>query len=154
MSVEIRSETVTDTVVGMWQALSRRDWEALKTFLSDDCIYLDMPVGPTAAARGPEDIVKRLKIGIEPLASYVNHDGLLVANGEDVMYEHSETWHWASGESAVLQFATVHKVVDGKITLWKDYWDMGALANHAPPSWLADFANADMSWVFDATGLV
>jgi limonene-1,2-epoxide hydrolase len=154
MSVEIRSETVTDTVVGMWQALSRRDWEALKTFLSDDCIYLDMPVGPTAAARGPEDIVKRLKIGIEPLASYVNHDGLLVANGEDVMYEHSETWHWASGESAVLQFATVHKVVDAKITLWKDYWDMGALANHAPPSWLADFANADMSWVFDATGLV
>ncbi len=145
---------MTDVVVGMWQALSRRDWGALKTYLSDDCIYLDMPVGPGAAARGPEDIVKRLKIGIEPLASYVNHDGLLVDNGVDVMYEHSETWHWASGESAVLQFATVHKVVDGKITLWKDYWDMAALTNHAPPTWLADFANADMSWVFDATGLV
>jgi limonene-1,2-epoxide hydrolase len=162
MSVEIHPEAVAsaakEAVVSMWQALSRRDWEALKTFLSDDCIYLDMPVGPTAAARGPEDIVKRLKIGLEPLASYVNHDGLLVANGADVMYEHSETWHWASGESAVLQFATVHRVVFengvGKITLWKDYWDMGALANHAPPSWLADFAGADVSWVFDATGLV
>jgi limonene-1,2-epoxide hydrolase len=154
MSVEVRSAEVTNTVVGMWQALSQRDWEALKTFLSDDCIYLDMPVGPTAAARGPADIVKRLKIGLEPLASYVNHQGLLIADGADVMYEHSETWHWASGESAVLHFVTVHRVVDGKITLWKDYWDMGALANHAPPSWLADFANADMSWVFDATGLV
>jgi hypothetical protein len=31
---------------------------------------------------------------------------------------------------------------------------MGALANHAPPSWMEDFANADMSWMFDATGLV
>ena len=31
--------------------------------------------GPTAAARGPEDIVKRLKIGIEPLASYENFTG-------------------------------------------------------------------------------
>ena len=31
---------------------------------------------------------------------------------------------------------------------------MGALANHAPPGWMADFANADMSWVFDATGVV
>jgi hypothetical protein len=31
---------------------------------------------------------------------------------------------------------------------------MGALADHAPPTWLADFAGADMSWVFDATGLV
>lgn len=31
---------------------------------------------------------------------------------------------------------------------------MGALANNAPPTWMEDFANADMSWVFDATGLV
>jgi hypothetical protein len=38
--------------------------------------------------------------------------------------------------------------------IWKDYWDMGALADHAPPSWMEDFANADMSWIFDATGLV
>ncbi len=55
--------SVEDTVLGMWKALSARDWESLKTFLSDDCIYLDMPFGPAAAARGPDDIVKRLKIG-------------------------------------------------------------------------------------------
>lgn len=59
---------VSDTVLGMWQALSRRDWAAVKSFLSDDCIYVDMPVGPALAARGPEDIVKRLKVGLEPLA--------------------------------------------------------------------------------------
>jgi len=126
----------------------------LKTYLSDDCLYLDMPVGPAAAARGPDDIVKRLKIGLQPLASYRNSDGLMVSSGADVMYEHQEEWHWETGESAVLQFVTVHRVENGKITLWKDYWDMGALTNHAPPTWLADFATADMSWVFDATGLV
>ncbi|MGB3481419.1 MAG: limonene-1,2-epoxide hydrolase family protein [Mycobacterium sp.] len=146
--------TPREVVVGMWRALSARDWEAVKTFLADDCIYLDMPVGPTAAAKGPDDIVKRLKIGLEPLAGYQNFDGLLVADGPDVMYEHSERWHWAGGETALLQFATVHKVVDGRITLWKDYWDMGALANHAPPSWMEDFATADMSWMYDATGQV
>lgn len=138
----------------MWKALSERDWEQVKTFLSDDCIYLDMPVGPTAAARGPENIVKRLKIGLEPLASYENFTGLLVDNGTDAMYEHSEEWHWPTGESAVLKFVSVHKVVDGKITLWKDYWDMAGLTAHAPPTWLADLADADMSWVFDATGLI
>lgn len=146
--------SVRDTVLGMWAALSERDWETVKTYLSDDCIYLDVPVGPAAAARGPEDIVKRLKIGLEPLASYQNFTGLMVDNGVEVMYEHSEEWHWASGESAILNFVSVHRVEDDRITLWKDYWDMGALANHAPPSWLDDFANADMSWVFDATGLV
>ena len=145
---------VADTVFGMWKALSNRDWETLKTFVSDDCIYVDMPVGPAAAARGPEDIVKRLKIGLEPLAGYENHDGVLVSNGTDAMYEHSETWTFKTGESGVLRFVTVHKVVDGKITLWKDYWDMNGLTSFAPPTWLEDLATADMSWVFDATGLV
>lgn len=77
-----------------------------------------------------------------------------MANGEDVMYEHSETWNWQTGETALLRFVTVHKVTDGKITLWKDYWDMGALVNFAPASWMQDFATADMSWIFDATGLI
>jgi limonene-1,2-epoxide hydrolase len=156
MPVDQLTETdrVETAVHGMWKALSARNWDALKTYLSPDCIYLDMPVGPTAAARGPEDIVKRLKIGIEPLASYQNFTGLMVTNGVDVMYEHHEEWHWVTGESAVLQFVSVHRVEDGRITLWKDYWNMSALADHAPPNWLADFATADMSWVFDATGLV
>jgi hypothetical protein len=88
---------VDETVLALWQALSGRDWEAVKTFLSADCVYVDMPLGPTLAARGPDDIVKRLKVALEPLAEYENHDGLLVSNGSDVMYEHSETWRWKRG---------------------------------------------------------
>jgi len=145
---------VDDTVLGLWQALSRRDWDAVKTFLSDDCVYVDMPVGPTLAARGPDDIVKRLKVGLEPLAGYENHDGVLVSNGSDAMYEHSETWRWNSGETAVLQFVTVHRVENGKVTVWKDYWDMGSMTAQAPPTWLEDLGTADTSWIFDATGLI
>ena len=145
---------VESTVLGMWKALSDRDWEAVKTFLAEDCIYIDMPVGPAAAARGPDDIVKRLKLGLESLAGYRNHDGLLVSNGRDVMYEHSETWDWVTGESAVLQFVTVHKVVDGAITVWKDYWDFAGLLNHAPADWMEQLSQGDMSWMFDATGLL
>lgn len=153
MPVE-QTVTAADVVRGMWNALSARDWEAVKTFVSDDCIYLDMPVGATAAAKGPENIVKRLKIGLESLAGYQNFEGVLVADGPNVMYEHSEQWDWRTGESALLRFVTVHRVLHGKITLWKDYWDMGALTNHAPPTWLEDFATADMSWIYDASGEV
>ena len=52
MSVEAQSveaqldTTVRDVVLGMWQALSDRDWDRLVTYLADDCIYLDVPVGP------------------------------------------------------------------------------------------------------------
>jgi ketosteroid isomerase-like protein len=142
------------TVRGLWAALSRRDWDAVAPFLADDCIYLDVPYGPTLAARGPTDIIARIKIGFEPLSDYRNHDGLLVVDGDDAIYEHSERWEWPTGEVAVLPFVTVHRVRDGAITLWKDYWDSATLVNSAPASWMADLAAADTSWVFDATGHV
>jgi limonene-1,2-epoxide hydrolase len=150
---EVSTNTVEATaVLGLWQALSRRDWDAVKPFLSPDCLYVDMPM-PALSARGPEDIVKRLKLGLEPLAGYDNHDGVLLSNGSDVMYEHSETWTFETGEQGVLRFVTVHKVVDGKVTVWKDYWDVNSLIAFAPPTWLEDLSTADTSWILDATGL-
>lgn len=142
-----------DVVLGMWKALSDRDWEKVKTFLAEDCIYVDMPVGPTAAARGPEDIVKRLKVGLEPLAGYRNHDGLLVSDGEHVMYEHSETWNWASGEARCCSSSRCTGFVTEKSCSGRT-WDFGGLLNHAPPDWMEQLATADTSWIFDATGLI
>src|SRR4051812_11040816 len=144
---------VEETVLGLWKALSDRDWDSVSSFLSDDCLYVDMPM-PATAARGRENIVTRLKIGLESLASYVNHDGLLLSNGVDVIYEHSETWGWHSGETVRLAFVSVHRVEDDKITLWKDYSDFNTLLSAAPPSYIEGLASVDTSWVFDASGLV
>ncbi len=148
------TSTPENVVRALWKALAARDWDALAPLVADDCIYFDVPVGPTAAARGPKDIIKRLKIGLEPLASYTNHEGLMVSDGSNVLYEHSETWTWESGESALLPFVTVHKVAGDKITVWKDYWDYATLLNAAPADWLERMAGSDTSWIFDATGLV
>lgn len=145
--------TSDDVVLGMWQALARHDWDALKTHLAADCLYVDMPM-PAAAARGPENIVKRLRLLFDRLAEYRHHGGQLVSNGPDVMYEHSETWVFPTGEQGTLRFATVHRVVDGKITVWKDYWDFSSMLAFAPPNYFENFGADDMSWVFDATELV
>ena len=150
---ELSTIAVENVVVGLWHALSRRDWDAIKTFLSDDCLYVDMPV-PAVSARGPEGIVKRLRMGLEHLAGYENHPGVLVSNGSDALYEHSETWTFTTGEQGVLRFVTVHQVVDGKVTLWKDYWDMNSLVSFAPPNHFEALGNGDTSWIFDATGLI
>lgn len=142
-----------DVVHDMWQALSRRDWDAITPFLSADCLYVDMPI-PAMAAHGPENIVKRLKRLLAALPGYEGHDGVLVANGPDVMYEHSETWTFPTGEQALVKVVTVHRVVDGKITVWKDYWDMAGFMASAPASYFEGFGTGDTSWVFDATGLI
>ncbi|MBA2953393.1 nuclear transport factor 2 family protein [Nocardioides sp. MAH-18] len=138
---------------GLWQTLSKRDYDGIADWVTDDCIYLDVPVGPAFAARGPADIVKRLQVGWGGLAAYENHDGLLVADDDgNVMYEHTETWTFASGEVVTLAFVSVHRVRDGRVCLWKDYWDYGAIMNNAPASWVESLATADTSWAYDATG--
>src|SRR6516165_11764553 len=119
--------------------------------------YVDMPI-PALSARGPEDIVKKLKMAVEPLAGYENHDGLLLSNGTDVTYEHSETWTFPTGERGVLRFVTVHKVVlqngEAKIAVWKDYYDLTTLTSFAPPNHFENLAGFDTSWIFDASGLI
>jgi hypothetical protein len=54
----------------------------------------------------------------------------------------------------VLRFVSVHQVVDGKITVWKDYWDFNSLVAFAPPSHFENLAGGDTSWIFDASALV
>jgi limonene-1,2-epoxide hydrolase len=149
-----RTRTPTEAVLGLWRTLSARDWDHLAEWVSEDCIYVDMPVGAALAARGPADIVKRLQVGLRDLAGYENHDGLLIADGDTVMYEHSETWTFATGEVVELPFVTVHRVRDGRVSLWKDYWDFGTVASSAPADWMERLQQADTSWIFDATGLV
>lgn len=141
-----------EAVHGLWQTLSRRDYDGIADWVTDDCIYLDVPVGPALAARGPVDIAKRLRVGWGGLAAYENHDGLLLTDDGNAMYEHTETWTFTSGEVFTLAFVTVHRVRDGKVCLWKDYWDYGAIMNNAPASWVESLAAADTSWVYDATG--
>ena len=150
---EVSTVAVEDVVLGMWRALSRRDLDAVKTFLAEDCLYVDMPI-PALSARGPEDIVKKLKMAVEPLADYENHDGLLLSSGPDVVYEHSETWTFTTGEQGVLRFVTVHKVIDGKVALWKDYYDLTTLTSFAPPNHFEGLGAWDTRWIFDATSLL
>ena len=53
------------TVAAFWDALYARDWDQVRSFFGPDSIYLDVPTGPTAAARGPADIEKRLRLGLD-----------------------------------------------------------------------------------------
>ncbi len=139
-------------VAGFWDALYDRDWDRVRSFFGPDSIYLDVPTGPTAAARGPGDIEKRLRLGLEDLAGYEHGPGTVVAEGGIVVTEHTEHWTWPSGEQVTLPFVSVQHVADGTITLWKDYWDLGTLMGAAPPDWMDQLMGGDLSWMTDVSG--
>lgn len=134
-----------------WTALYSRDWDLIASFFGPDSVYWDVPVGPGAAAKGPVDIVSRLKLGLDGLAGYEQFEGPVVSQGGTVITEHREVWHWETGETASLPFVSVMRVDGGIITLWKDYWDYNTLMQAAPASWQQRLDEADLSWLYDAS---
>jgi limonene-1,2-epoxide hydrolase len=146
--------TPAETAAAFWQALYDRDWPRIRSFFAPDSIYYDVPTGPATAGRGPDGIEARLRLGLETLSGYEHEQGLVVADGEYVITEHAETWHWTGGASVTLPFVSVQRVVDGKIVAWKDYWDHQTLMNAAPADWHERLATADLSWIYDASSEV
>jgi ketosteroid isomerase-like protein len=118
-----------------WEDMGRRDFGAVRGYFTADAHYTDVPA-PEDGARGPDAIEARLRLGIEPLERYVPRPGKMVAEGDMVILEHSEEWHWGTGETVVLPFVSVFELRDGLIARWWDYWDMGTLINAAPQWWI------------------
>jgi limonene-1,2-epoxide hydrolase len=135
-------------VVGeMWKCLYAKDWEGVAARIAPDGHYEDVPA-PDPGATGPENVVRRLRIGLDPVVRFEHDIHRTVAEGDSVLIEHTETWHFETGERVVNHFVTVHEVQDGRITLWRDYWDLNTLMSQAPKWWierLAGFGESDFS---------
>jgi limonene-1,2-epoxide hydrolase len=130
------SATNREIVERFWADLYRRDFDAVGAYFADDGEYTDVPTPADDVARGPAQIAARLRLGLEPL-SEIHHDiRQIVAEGDTVVTEHVEHWHWPSGEQASLPFVSIHELRDGKIVRWWDYWDLGTLMGAAPSWWV------------------
>jgi limonene-1,2-epoxide hydrolase len=135
-------------IVGeLWSRLYRKDWDGVAACIAPDGHYEDVPA-PDAGATGPANVVKRLRIGLEPVQRFEHDVHRVVAEGCCVVVEHTETWHFETGEAVRNHFVTIHEVKDGKISLWRDYWDLNTLMAQAPRWWierLAKFSPADFA---------
>ncbi len=130
-----------------WRDLYERNFEKASSYFAEDGLYEDVPA-PDGGARGPAAVAKRLRIGLEPIEGYVHHLHRMVAEGDTVITEHTEDWHFHTGEVVSLPFVSVHVIRDGQIVLWRDYWDMNTLMSGAPKWWiehLAKFSEADFA---------
>lgn len=136
-----------EIVQRMWACLYRKDFDGVASWIADDGLYEDVPT-PDAGAVGPENVVKRLRLGLDSVERFEHEIHRTVADGDVVMIEHTETWHFATGEKITNPFVTVHEVRGGKIALWRDYWDLSHLMSQAPAWWierLAGKTDADFS---------
>ena len=135
-----RAEEHKRIVRSFWAALYERNWDRIGGYFGPDSEYTDVPSPADDVAHGPAQIVARLRLGLEKVAAYEHDLRLMVAEGDTVVTEHSETWHWHTGESVTLPFVSVHELRDGTIVRWWDYWDLQTLMQAAPDWWIEHVA--------------
>ena len=140
MSIEANRKTVET----MWSALSAMDWKTLKSCLSDDVHYEDVPT-EDPGAHGPENVVKRLAIAFDQLIDHQHTIHHLVCEGDVVFLDHTEVWTFKTGEKASNQFATLHEMKDGKVTRWSDYWDVSGFVAQFPAWFLEEMAKSSQA---------
>jgi limonene-1,2-epoxide hydrolase len=131
-------------VESMWACLYRKDFDGVAAHIAEDGHYEDVPA-PDSGATGPANVVKRLRVGLDPVVRFEHEVHRVVAEGRNVVVEHTETWHFETGEVLRNPFVTVHEVVNGRITLWRDYWDLNGMMAQAPRWWIEQIARHDES---------
>ncbi len=136
-------------VAQFWDALYAHDWDAIGGFFTAEANYVDVGTGESGGgAHGPAQIVARLRLGLEPVASHTHRMGLMVAEGSTVATEHAEEWAFHTGEVILHPFTSVMELDDdGLIARWWDYSNLSNLLDNAPQWWLEHIASGWRSTV-------
>ncbi len=125
-----------------WDALYDHDWDAVAGFFTADANYVDVGLGERGGgAFGGDQVVARLRLGLEPVAGHTHRMGLMVAEGSMVVTEHAEEWAFHTGEVILHPFTSVMEIDgDGRIARWWDYSNLSNLLDNAPAWWLEHIA--------------
>jgi limonene-1,2-epoxide hydrolase len=98
--------------------------EAMRAFLSDDVVYHNIPMEPAEGIDATMELVNAFMGMFEKLEFEIHH---LASDGSTVLTERTD--HFTlNGRSAPLPVMGAFHVLDGKITAWRDYFDMAQVS--------------------------
>jgi limonene-1,2-epoxide hydrolase len=105
------------------RAIERHDLDAALELVTDDVVYDNVPMG---AVHGPEGMRRTLEPFLAVTGATVWQIHRQVAGGDVVMNERTDRFELHDGRQIELAVAGVFVVRDGRIALWRDYFDLGS----------------------------
>lgn len=118
------------TVLAFCAAFARRDVDEVLGFFADGAVYHNIPFAP---ARGAEEIRAVLDAFV-PGSPSIEFDVRHVASAGPVVFTERVDRMTFDGRDVELPVAGVFELADGKITAWRDYFDLQQLMGGAPSS--------------------
>ena len=105
-------------------AASTRDPAVLRAFFSDDIVYHNIPMAPAEGIEATMAVIDMFVGMCESMEFEVHH---LASDGSTVLTERTDTFT-IKGKTAPLPVMGAFHVSDGKITAWRDYFDMAQVS--------------------------
>ncbi len=118
--------TPGEAVTALIKANEARDIDALLEVLTDDVAYENVPM---SVLNGHAEVREMLS-GFLGMASRVEWEVLhQVEQGDVVMNERVDRFWMADGKEIALRVAGLFEVRDGKVAVWRDYFDLAAFTS-------------------------
>ena len=122
------SDAPIDVVRRFCEAWGNQDLDTIVAFFSDDAVYHNIPLAPVV---GPDQIratIEGFSGGVEKIEFIVD---AIAAAGDTVLTERRDIFTFANGVIDLPVMGTF-EVADGKITAWRDYFDMNQFMSQMP----------------------
>lgn len=121
--------TSAQSIVGQFlAAIERKDIDDALSFLSEDCVYDNVPIGPVTGHEAVRSILGPLLAG----ASRVEWEVLRESTTGNVVFnERIDRFDLPHG-TVELPVTGVWEVHDEKISLWRDYFDLASFTRQMP----------------------
>lgn len=115
------AEEIVNTFTARITAL---DFDGAFELVAEDIEYDNVPIGKVTGPDGIRSVFAQLDaMGVTAMEWTVHRQ---VASATTVMNERTDRFD-AGAKSAAVAVMGVFEVADGKITLWRDYFDMNAM---------------------------
>jgi limonene-1,2-epoxide hydrolase len=122
------ANTPAEVVTAFLDAMARKDYDAGLVHVADDCLYENLPMG---RATGPQGVRQTLEPFFAPVLENELKVLRMASEGPLVFTERLDI-HRLPDRVVELPVNGVFEVHDGKITVWREYFDLNTLLQQWP----------------------
>ena len=123
------SDKPIDVVRRFCDAWSAGDLDALMAFFADDAVYHNIPIDAVTGVDAIRSTIAGFTQGVEKIEFRVDN---IVADGDVVLTERVDVFH-LPGKPIELPVMGTFEVREGKITAWRDYFDLNQFMSQMAP---------------------
>jgi len=112
-----------EIVTAFIHAIEAKDLDAAMALAADGIVYDNVPMAAVTGVEATRTMLESFVSGTDEIEWVIHHQ---VATGDTVMNERTDRFR--TGETVIeIPVAGVWEVADGRITLWRDYFDLQGL---------------------------